>query len=249
MKKISWCEQSGLLQERADLENDLHLCGVDYFRFNWRYGQDDPFANVCYDGDDKLSWSRGRELLYDTAKKNDYDYYVFADDDLFLDRPVPDFVQRIRDVLDKYHPCILTVRGNSWHENYVKNFRTQLVSIFIVDLQFQCLSRESAEFAFPVKFDGGWATLWYPMLNCNKTPGSVVNVRDMLITNSNHTAGGEYGGIENNNVKDIWNRSGPYMSSHAKFLSKLIGYRHTILILNLLYAFVAPLRVTNDKRV
>lgn len=242
--KIAWCEQSGLLQERREFERDLQVSGIDYFRFNWRHGSKDPFANVRHEGADKLSWSRGRQLLYEAAQSNNYDYYIFADDDLVLDRPVSDFIKRVRDVIREHQPCILTVKGDSWHEKYLANIQQSLVSIFVVDLQFQCLSSAAADFAFPVKFDGGWGTLWYPMLHCNKRRGSVLNIRDMAIKNASHVAGGEYGGCENQNTKSIWLRSEVYMPKHAAILSRILGHRKTILFLNYAYGkWVQPAKL------
>lgn len=240
--KIAWLEQSGLLQDRKELREQLNKVDVDYYRLNWRHGDEDPFANINAPSGKRISWSKGREQLYNSAKSNDYDYYIFADDDLILDRSVADFIRKIKDSLSEYQPCLLTVRGDSWHERFLPKTTKSIVSIFIVDLQFQCLSRRTAEFAFPVKFDGGWGTLWYPMLNCNKTLGTVVNIRDMVVKNSASTAQGEYGGVENKNVDSIWDRSRPYMSNHAWLLSKLVGHRKTIIYLNWAYATLVPVK-------
>jgi hypothetical protein len=237
--KIAWLEQSGQLQDRADLKRNLEQVGVDFYRLNWRLKNDDPFSNVDVGDNVRLSWSKGRERLYAAASinRNEYDYYIFADDDLVLDRPVPDFIKRVKEVLLSHRPCILTVQGlDSWQEKYIKKTGSNLVSIFIVDLQFQCLGRKAANFAFPAKFDGGWGTLWYPMLFCNQKPGSVISIRDMQIKNISHAADGEYGGQENKNTESIWHRSEPYMSRHARILSRIIGHRKTILFLNYIYS-------------
>ncbi|WP_319533720.1 hypothetical protein [uncultured Cohaesibacter sp.] len=235
--KIAWLEQSGLLQERAEWQQQLENAGVAFYRLNWRHAQDDPFANVFPEKDERLSWSKGRERLYLEAKKKDYDYYIFADDDLVLDRPVTEFFAKIDDVLSEYRPRMLMVKGErSWQEIYIPKTSKSPVPIFVVDLQFQCLSRETAEFAFPVKFDGGWGTLWYPMLYCNRKPGNVISIRDMSVKNTAHSADGDYGGVENMNAGSIWERSRPYMSLHAWLLSKLVGHVKTIMYLNWVYS-------------
>lgn len=235
--KIAWLEQSGQLQDRSDLKHDLDQAGVEFYRLNWRLRNDDPFSNVDVGDNERLSWSKGRERLYEAASINEYDYYIFVDDDLVLDRSVPNFIERVREVLLAHKPCILTVQGSgSWQERSIKNKGKKVVPIFIVDLQFQCLGKEAAKFAFPAKFDGGWGTLWYPMLFCNQNPGSVISIRNIIIKNISHAADGEYGGVENKNVESIWRRSEPYMSRHARILSRIIGHRKTILFLNYIYS-------------
>ena len=233
--KIAWCEQSGLIQDRHSLKSELIKNGIDFFRFNWKHGTEDQHSNVFSDKADKLSWSKGRELLYSTALLGDYDYYIFVDDDLQFDRPIPEALYKIKEILENYRPSILTIRSDKWQERRTKSLKNPLIFTFVVDLQFQCLEKAVASKTFPVEFDGGWGTLWYPMLWCDKKRKPVINIRDMKIKNLNRTSDGNYGGIENKNPKEIWFRSRKFMSIHVRLLSSFFDHQKIIIWLNFIY--------------
>lgn len=245
--KIAWCEQSGLIQDRQFLKDELLSNGIDFYRYNWKYDSKDVHANVFADSNTKLSWSKGRELLYYAALENDYDYFIFVDDDLGFDCGISRALKIIISTLSEYVPSILTIRSDKWHEQRLKWFTKPVVFAFIVDLQFQCIDRNTARNTFPVKFDGGWGTLWYPMLWCDKKRKPVITVRSMLLKNLNSTIDGNYGGIENRNSADIWRRSSAFMSFHARLLSKFIGFRKTIIWLNFVYALLLTPKPVSRK--
>ena len=233
--RIAWLEQSGVLEDRSEVVSALSVAGIDYYRLNWRCDSD-PYANVEKTGE-KISWSKGREKLYLHSRKLNYDYYIFVDDDITFHSGIRKGVLEIRETLQKYRPYILTIRSDGdWQEKLISRSLTGLVPVFFVDLQFQCYARNVAEFAFPVRFDGGWGTLWYPMLQVNKTPGYVLSHRGLNIFNTRRSADGFYGGMENKNVASIWNRSRPFMGLGVYELSKKIGIKKTIIHLNNMYS-------------
>lgn len=234
--RIAWCEQSGIVEDRSALLSALSARSIDYYRFNWKIGLNDPSSNVAHTTKSSVSWSKGRELLYFSASKYSYDYYIFVDDDIVFDRPYEDAISEILETLFKYRPSVLTVRSNSWQERLVRDKKEAVVAVFVVDLQFQCLSSSVAAFSFPARFDGGWGTLWYPMIFFNRSPGYVISIRSILLLNKRQNESKNYGGIENDNADNIWKRSRHFMSLHAKVLSFLLGHRRTIVYLNALYS-------------
>ena len=232
--KIAWLEQSGELQDRTALTSALKAEDVTYFRYNWKHGREDPFANVF--SSEKRSWSKGRESLYDAASPAEFDYYMFVDDDLVFDGGTREAIRTIKQELLALNPSILTVASSTWQEDYLQRYG-KTVSIFATDLQLQVIKADLAAISFPAVFDGGWGTLWYPMFQANKTsPGSVVNMRSLKIRNTRRTETGDYGGIENRNAREIWMRSETYMSMHARLIGKIVGHRSAIKLLNAVYA-------------
>jgi hypothetical protein len=233
--KVAWLEQSGILEDRDDFVAALSKMGIDYFRLNW-HTEDDPFAEVKTKHE-KVSWSKGREQLYFAACKRDYDYYIFADDDLRFEGNLLWALSEILTTLKHFKPEILMARSDSdWQERLIEKTLTGVVPVFLLDLQFQCYSKGVAEFAFPTQFDGGWGTLWYPMLAVNKKPGHVLSNRDLKIHNTRRSLSGHYGGVDNRNTESIWARSRPFMSDAVFNLSKKIGVRQTVEQLNKLFS-------------
>jgi hypothetical protein len=102
-------------------------------------------------------------------------------------------------------------------------------------MQFQMISSGLCRECFPAKFDGGWSTLLYVMHRANKARrGSVVNLRKITITNTRHDAV-HYGGVENDNAQDLWNRSTEDMPIEARLLGRFVNFRRATKILNLIY--------------
>lgn len=232
--RIAWLEQSGIIEDRSQVRDALAHAGIDYYRMNWRF-KNDPFAEVKHYGK-RVSWSKGRELLYAAISHLRYDYYVFADDDIAFGGSWLHSAERMRSSLEIYKPHIYTVRSASdWQESLIDKNTEGLIPVFLVDLQLQCYARHIAEFAFPVRFDGGWGTLWYPMLHANKLPGNVLSDRDLIIYNTRRSVSGHYGGVENNNIKSIWFRSRPFMGRGVFELSEKIGIKRTIIQLNKIF--------------
>jgi hypothetical protein len=232
--RIAWLEQSGELQDRETLLQSLSQEGIDFYRLNWRDCSNDKYCNVIPDS--KCSWSKGRELLYDASSCQNYDYYIFVDDDIIFNVELEEAFNGIKSTLSSLNPAILTIASQTWHESYIRSTKA-VVPIFLTDLQLQIMRADVARRSFPVKFDGGWGTLWYPVLEANKTnPGSVLSLRNIMITNTRQNLTGEYGGIENKNAADIWRRSEQYTSNTVRAMARALGHQRTIRFLNFIYA-------------
>jgi hypothetical protein len=204
--KICWCEQSGLLEPRAELVNALAAEGIDFYRFNWRHGRDDPLANVFYD--QQLSWSLGRSLLFKQARRETYDYYIFADDDVvFIDDELRS-LRLLKALLAKHQPLTACLASDNWHSalkrRIPKTLRRAVHSYLLADLEVQILSSFIAEQTFPCAFDGGWQTLWYPnVCVALHAPSRQLEFSEISIRNGRKNASGYYGGTAHKELRSV----------------------------------------------
>jgi hypothetical protein len=198
--RLCWCEQSGIVDDRRPLIKALRDNEVDYYRYNWRHGCSDPYANVG--SDDRLSWSMGRSLLYEHAARGDYHYYIFADDDVLFDDPPVSSIGRLRRLLDQYRPLTACLASGNWHDEWRRRIPARLRApvhpFLLADLEVQILSRAIARETFPCLFDGGWETLWYPNVAVGtQAPRHQLQFNAIRIGNGRCNASGNYGGTEN----------------------------------------------------
>ncbi len=195
--RICWCEQSGEIEDRSALQLALRRCGFDYYRLNWRHGASDTFANVTTEG--RASWSVGRSRLYEAASANGYDYYVFADDDIVFGSEPVRALRRAREVLSLARPWTACLASPNWHDarRPPRSLRPSRFPYFMADLEAQIMSSFVAQLTFPVAFDGGWGTLWYPNVGVFvAAPGAQLQLDEIQIRNARSDAAGFYGGVE-----------------------------------------------------
>lgn len=197
--KLCWCEQGGVIDERGPLIEALRANGFDYYRYNWRHGESDPHANVR--SDERLSWSMGRSLLHrQAAARADYDYYVFADDDVLFDATPASALGQLRDLLQRYRPLTACLASDNWHDAWRRRvpaaLRAAVHPFLLADLEVQILSREIAQATFPCLFDGGWGTLWYPNIAVGThAPRLQLQFNAIRIRNGRQNTSGYYGGV------------------------------------------------------
>jgi len=236
--RIAWLEQTGALDSNKEKIDSLKEFGIDYYRYNWKYLDKDPMNNIS--AEKGLSWSKGREALYYEASKENYDYYMFCDDDVVFEKGFSHGLSNVLDYLSLKGPKILTISSGCWQERFLaksKNYKSS--ALFLTDLQMQILSKNICQKSFPVWFDGGWGTLWYPMFLANKDRrGSVHFLRNLRIVNTNSNETFEYGGVENQNSQDIWNRSKHAMPIEAKILPSIFRFALIVKTLNFFYVFL-----------
>jgi hypothetical protein len=235
--RVAWLEQTGTLDFDQEKIDSLKEFGIDYYRYNWKSLDKDPMNNVL--AEKGLSWSKGREVLYYEASKEGYDYYMFCDDDVIFEKGFSHGLPIVLDYLSLNRPEVLTVSSGCWQERFlIRSKHSESSALFLTDLQMQILSKNLCQKSFPVWFDGGWGTLWYPMFLANKARrGSVHFLRNLKIVNTNSNETFEYGGVENQNSQDIWNRSKRAMPVEARALSFIFRFSLIVKTLNLFYVF------------
>jgi hypothetical protein len=97
----------------------------DFYRFNW-FTDDDPNANWtpkdC--NNERVRFSEGRNLLYDKVNRDNYEYFIFMDEDIVI-KTYPDNSENadvILDIIDKFLTgwdpiCGLIHTTNMWGKN------------------------------------------------------------------------------------------------------------------------------------
>lgn len=237
--KIAWLVQSDNFTLLDHQSNDISQF-ADIYRYNWKRGCEDKSQNTPIKAG--LSWSGGRGALYDFARsQKSYDYYVFIDDDIVLNdgKKFSDLINYIKKHYSATQAGVFTVRSDCWHEWFLRKFNVEKDKrIFCTDLQFQMISSEICELSFPVIFDGGWGTLWYPMFIACKNNNYPLSIRCFSISNKNSNKTFEYGGIENQNSHEIWRRSERFLPGFPKLIGRILGFRRAILFLNIFYSLV-----------
>jgi hypothetical protein len=144
----------------------------DFYRLNWARS-DDPDAFVHQPD---IVWSEGRSLLYDRVPK-DYDYYLFADDDIEFTSDHGDVSAVIRSLLEEYRPVAGTFLDvGRFRDPRRFNFLGPLdleecrarpaFPVAGYDQQVQILSRSYARAMFPVPFHGAGMSMWYSQWIC-----------------------------------------------------------------------------------
>lgn len=209
--RLCWCEQSGIIDEdRKTLLMALRDNAIDYFRYNWKYGKADPYANVHASG--RLSWSMGRSLLYQQAQQKNYDYYIFSDDDVDFSGDPGTSLSLIRNFLSNYQPLTACLGSNNWQDylrrKIPKFLRAKIHSYFLADLQLQIFSSFVAKETFPCIFDGGWKTLWYPNVAVGLyAPSLQLQFNEVTIINRRGNLSTYYGGIEHQKLHQTIDRA------------------------------------------
>lgn len=243
--KLFWCEQSGLLEDRSAFVGELKSAGVEFFRLNWRYGSDDPFSNVPKSAD-KISWSYGRQLLFDHVKHvaNKDDYIILADDDVaFLNMSVEDAIEIIKNSLNICKPLCAAVNSQNWHISRFQHVLNRILrkssyQIFCADLEVQILRRDFADIIFPVAFDGGYGTLWYPyFMNHQITKSGTLCISRLTVTNTRFNPTGNYGGELNHAIDLIWDRCSCILPRSVRWLVKRYGIHLGIIYYNFFISF------------
>ena len=103
-------------------------------------------------------------------------------------------------------------------------------------MHFQILSSRHCQNVFPVKFDGGWGTLWTSFVAHNLNNFSVLQTKKIKISNKRINPTGLYGGKINKNSDLIWKNLLEFFPELVKeiYLSKDINT--TIKLSNLILA-------------
>jgi hypothetical protein len=242
--KIIWCEQSGILEDRQPFISMLHDMDIGFRRLNWKHRESDPYANVYCDSG-RVSWSKGREALFETVKDELQagDYVVFADDDIeFVDGK--DGLIALVDDLSTHTPQLAVPYSTNWHNTNtmvsLKRNRCGAFPIFAADLQVQIMRWDFAELVFPVIYDGGYGTLWYAYFFNAKLNGyGALCLPNCHIINTRHDVpDGDYGGDVNCKSNAIWAESGPILPFGVRIVQRLfrIPRMEVIRIFNSLYA-------------
>jgi hypothetical protein len=253
--RVYWCEQSGVLEDRSSFIGALESAGVQFFRLNWRHGSSDPFANVSKDSEN-ISWSRGRQILFDHVKQlaDADDYIVFADDDVsFQDMTVGDAARIISSSLAENRPLCAAVNSSNWHISRYERFlnralRRRSYQVFCADLEIQIMRRDFADIVFPVVFDGGYGTLWYPyFLNNRATKSGTFCISGLTVINTRANLTGNYGGELNGAAALIWQRCSAVLPWTVRFLVGRFGLQRGIIYYNALMSFRRPRRAKFDK--
>lgn len=247
--KVCWCEQSGVIEDRASLAHALRDSDIDYFRYNWRHGNDDPYANVY--AEERLSWSQGRSLLYEQACRNAYDFYIFADDDVVFMDDTTMSLRRMKEFLSRFQPLTACLASPNWHDTVRRRipraFRSLVHPYLIADLEVQIFSDFIAKETFPCIFDGGWRTFWYPNIAVGlSAPSRQLQFNGVTIGNGRANPGGYYGGSEYEELFPIiytatFNERTP---GWVRALTKRYGVNDTVRVIN---AFLSVRSITGKK--
>ena len=90
----------------------------DWYRLNWKNDTNDNLASFY---EENIVWSEGRSLLFEKVK-NQYEYYIFIDDDVkFISKTNLTVAEEIKNFLETYHPLTGTIYGDNWAWNTYKN--------------------------------------------------------------------------------------------------------------------------------
>jgi len=138
-----------------------------------------------------VTWSEGRSRLYESASPDDYDYYVFIDDDISFHKrysnrctavksifgnsyaKAPDVsetaeaLHEIERLLVDYRPITGTVFsptdwGHKWARRPEKLGRDrETFPVACHDLQVQIFRRDVARLAFPSPLSGSGGSMWF----------------------------------------------------------------------------------------
>ncbi|MEH6585799.1 MAG: hypothetical protein V7720_04530 [Halioglobus sp.] len=243
--RIFWCEQSGIIEDRSQLVAALESSGIEYRRLNWKRGLDDKFANVkC--SEDRLSWSKGRELLFNSVKNEmaKGDYIVLADDDIeIVNRP--DSLEHLRTILARFRPPLAVPYSTNRHhlstgmEYHRLRDPEKPFPIFLADLQVQIFRRDFADMIFPSIYDGGYGTYWYAYFFCALKYGyGALCIPHFMVKNLRHeSVSGDYGGVTNNMSDEIWRASEQILPTRVKkWFSETKNRGVTVRVANSWYA-------------
>ncbi len=223
--RLIWCEQSGLLADRTSVRATLQRRGHSFFRYNWKHGAHDPFANLS--SPERLSWSKGRELLLSRAlqEARDDDYILMLDDDVEFAAGLDIALAQLESKLREFKPLFACLGSANWHHELVEKFSAiydpPVARVFLADLEVQIVSAALARHLVPVPFDGGYGTLWHFALVAHRIRSSaVLCFRHVKIRNTRSEAGGEYGGDPHLSIDRIWRACAPIISPEWRYLSR-----------------------------
>jgi hypothetical protein len=175
MLKKSFCilEQGKIINEPCTLEKKKMFTTEfsDFYRLNWAT-EDDPNAFITARG---VTWSEGRSLLYEKVPK-DYEYYIFIDDDVTFEADIGiDIPQKIKELLDEYHPLAGTFYDPyQWGFSQIDASYEEFVArkcfpITGYDAESQILSKSYADVMLPAIYHGAHRTDWYLQWVCYQT--------------------------------------------------------------------------------
>lgn len=234
--KLAWLEQSGIIENREQITTILSDKNIDFYRYNWK-SISDPFANVQVEKG--LSWSKGREALYFTARnKKIYDYYIFCDDDLIFEPNLEIALDHLNQVLQEKKPDVLTIKSTNWQDELLNRFPpiSEVYHIFLTDLHFHIVSAKHCESVFPVRYDGGLGTLWTVFSNKKLNDFLVLQTQKIRIRNSRHSANGNYGGEFNKQETLIWNEIKSDFPEIVRRIDNQRGRKTSIQASNLIFS-------------
>lgn len=150
-----------LVQTEYDLPEAykyLNKQNSDLIYLTWREG----LENVPFYPDS--TWAEGRNCLLDMAKerREDYQYYIFIDDDLSLTN---ENIDQFEMLLERYRPAIATPRLWNYNEN-CENLSEQAHSVYAFDAAMNAYHHtvvyDDILFPYITEFDNeSW---WYSQL-------------------------------------------------------------------------------------
>lgn len=164
--RVAWLEQAGVSPEEEDelKHQQIKLAGFHLFRLNWADPSfvKDSAATIWQSG---VTWAEGRNILFESARVQNYDYYIFVDDDLRLisdeNRPYEELLEKLKIV----RPETATIYSpTDWAHDGKQMANDTFSYICGHDLQVQIFSSRAAELLLPIPFVGSAGTGWYAQL-------------------------------------------------------------------------------------
>lgn len=134
----------------------------DFFRVNWKADTNDKEAHFYKDN---IVWSEGRSLLFEKVKDN-YEYYIFIDDDVkFISKTDNSVAEELKYFFKEYNPLTGTIFGDNWAWDLYKNtINTNYKEVFPImghDLCCHFFQEDFAKHMFPAYFPGSECSMWY----------------------------------------------------------------------------------------
>lgn len=256
MINFIWLEQSGKADDISHRLSILQELNVPFFRYNWKIGDQDAFANVS--APPKLSWSKGREALFFQARsfcKSNPDFssetfYIFVDDDITFDDGLDCFLQTLRKFLTDYK-CDLIVpysQDRSHFSRIQKSLIQRLASHFpvcVYDMQLMIMSARLCDLSFPVSIDGGHGSMWDAFFKSKSILNSWPQCLYTSVQNTNTNLTAEYGGTNTDGLTVLLTFK-PYLPKLLSFIYRVIGFRYCIQLTNLCLFFKSQLPFVHD---
>lgn len=160
----------------------------DWYRLNWKNDTNDNLASFY---EENIVWSEGRSLLFEKVK-NQYEYYIFIDDDVkFISKTNLTVAEEIKNFLETYHPLTGTIYGDNWawntYKNNIENDQKDAFPIMGHDLCCQIFQNDFANLMFPVYFHGSEKSMWYAQyIGYKFYPEKCIVLNKVAIKNTEH---------------------------------------------------------------
>ena len=200
-KKIAILTQGGH-KENCTKEQRLIFSGrpgIDLYKLNWNKDFNDQLSD--YVSDIPVGWSVGRQLLYEIAReKNDYEYYIYLDDDVTMDKKD---VPALLDFIDEWNPlcgavsCFFTPKSIwEWDEKDVSHTKTETprpcVRYSVHDENHMFLHKSVMETLFPLVVHGNGSMMWFVERFVHDLFNGAKNIRNpnILMLNGMHRSRG-----------------------------------------------------------